>query len=145
MKRIFFISLIFSLLMCHVICFADEDKSDDNITDVSSNKSTLYIRNNHPRKDNLWLQYFPLSTALRKNVVISDVITPESEWENWNGSKVNIHSMKDENAENYDNSHNHYQNFLSEVINFSEGTNAVAIWGDSSAVIDGSKAWEGYF
>lgn len=99
----------------------------------------------HPRNDGIWLQYYPLTTALRKNVVLSDVLTPDSKWENWEGKEIDTHSMSDETAENYDGSHNHYQNFLSEVLNFAPGTNAVAIWGDSSAVVDGSKAWGGFF
>ena len=99
----------------------------------------------HPREDGIWLQYYPLTTALRKNVVLSDVITPDSEWENWEGKEIKTHKMTDETAENYDGNHNHYQNFLSEVLNFSTGTNAVAIWGDSSAVVNGSKAWGGFF
>ena len=115
-------------------------------------KDKIYIRNEkteekvkHPRDDGYWLQYYPLTTALRKNVVISDVITPDSKWENWAGEEVETHSMESENADNYDDSHNHYQNLLSEVLNFSEGTNAVSIWGDSSAVQNGSKAWGGFF
>lgn len=117
--------------------------------DTASAVETLesQLRNNvmHPRNDGIWLQYYPLTTALRKNVVLSDVITPNSKWENWQGKEINTHSMSDETAENYDDSHNHYQNFLSEVLNFAPGTNAVAIWGDSSAVVDGSKAWGGFF
>lgn len=99
----------------------------------------------HPRDDGIWLQYYPLTTALRKNIILSDIITPDSKWENWEGKEIDTHNMSDETAENYDGSHNHYQNFLSEVLNFAPGTNAVAIWGDSSAVVDGSKAWGGFF
>ena len=136
---------VISLVCGGVISNADEIETESKTVSVQSEEDNIYIRGNHPREDNIWLQYFPLSTALRKNVVISDVITPDSQWENWNGDIVNTHSMKNENAENYDDSHNHYQNFLSEVLNFSEGTNAVAVWGDSSAVVNGSKAWGGFF
>lgn len=143
-------AIVISLTCYGIVSSADEmEKGNGNtntvLQSVPSEEANMYIRGNHPRKDNIWLQYFPLTTALRKNVVISDVITPDSQWENWNGDTVNTHSMANENAENYDDSHNHYQNLLSEVLNFSEGTNAVAVWGDSSAVVDGSKAWGGFF
>lgn len=113
-------------------------------TIVSDEDSYEYIRGNHPRESGIWLQYFPLTTALRGNVFISDVITPKSQFEKWDGENTVLHDLDDETAENYDDSHNHYQNLLSEVINFSKGTNAVSIWGDSSAVVDGSKAWGGF-
>lgn len=111
---------------------------------MSDEDSYEYIRGNHPRESGIWLQYFPLTTALRGNVFISDVITPKSQFEKWDGENTVLHDLDDETAENYDDSHNHYQNLLSEVINFSKGTNAVSIWGDSSAVVDGSKAWGGF-
>lgn len=124
---------------------SDQTESESSSLHTQLQRENLFVRGNHPRKDDLWLQYFPLTTSLRKNVVVSDVITPKSEWENWNGEIVSTHKMQDENADNYDGSHNHYQNFLSEVLNFSEGTNAVAVWGDSSAVVNKSKAWGGFF
>lgn len=145
LKRISILVIVFTLSCCGMVSFADEKKDGSAVIDVQSEQTTMYVRGRHPRRDNIWLQYFPLSTALRKNVVISDVITPDSQWENWSGDIVNTHSMDNENAENYDDSHNHYQNLLSEVLNFSEGTNAVAVWGDSSAVVNGSKAWGGFF
>lgn len=134
-----------SLSVANNSAFA-EAPADDTTSTTTLNESTNKLINpEHPRKDGLWLQYYPLSTALRKNVIISDVITPDSQWERWDGSPVATHSMDTETAENYDDSHNHYQNFLSEVLNFASGTNAVAIWGDSSAVVDGSKAWGAFF
>ena len=57
--------------------FADETEiQTENETETPSTQSedsNILIRGNHPRKDNLWLQYFPLTTALRKNVVISEI------------------------------------------------------------------------
>lgn len=141
MKKVCSVFILIAIIFSNITCFAEENDK----TETETEDTVTYIRGNHPRKNDLWLQYFPLSTALRKNVVISDVITPEDEWETWDGTVVNTHNKEDENAENYDDSHNHYQNILSEVLNFSEGTNAVAIWGDSSAVVDGSKAWGGFF
>ena len=120
--------------------YAVENTDEGELQDINN---TDFVR--HPRCDGFWIQYYPLTTALRKNVVISDVITPDSKWENWEGNEIDTHSMSNETAENYDGSHNHYQNFLSEVLNFAPGTNAVAIWGDSSAVVSGSKAWGGFF
>ena len=93
---------VISLVCGGVISNADEIETESKTVSVQSEEDNIYIRGNHPREDNIWLQYFPLSTALRKNVVISDVITPDSQWENWNGDIVNTHSMKNENAENYD-------------------------------------------
>ncbi len=146
MKKIFLmLAVLVSLVCCSITSLADEPETQSEDLGTQAQEPEILIRGNHPRRDNLWLQYFPLTTALRKNVVISDVITPDSQWENWSGEAVGTHSMLNENAENYDDSHNHYQNFLSEVLNFSEGTNAVAIWGDSSAVVNGSKAWGGFF
>lgn len=142
--------LFISILLTSSSVAANNVAFAENSTDAisiyqSSDTSNLLINPDHPRNDGLWLQYYPLTTALRKNIIISDVITPDSQWESWDGSVVSTHSMETETAENYDNSHNHYQNFLSEVLNFASGTNAVAIWGDSSAVVDGSKAWGAFF
>ncbi len=140
------VAVISISLTCYgMVSLADDKEEGNGAVNTQTEQNAMYVRGDHPRKDNIWLQYYPLSTALRKNVVISDVITPDSQWENWSGDTVNTHSMANENAENYDDSHNHYQNLLSEVLNFSEGTNAVAVWGDSSAVVNGSKAWGGFF
>lgn len=122
-----------------------ESQSVSDIEKIAPNESTSIVRNEHPRQDNLWIQYYPLNTALRKNFVISDVITPDSEWEDFAGNPVETHESENETPENYDDSHNHYQNLLSEVLNFKENSNAVSIWGDSYAVADKSKAWGGFF
>ena len=111
----------------------------------NENEVTKIVRNHHPRQDNLWIQYYPLTTALRKNIVISDVISPDATWENYSGIQIDRHRSEIETPENYDDSHNHYQNILSEVLNFQENSNAVSIWGDSYAVADQSKAWGGFF
>ena len=125
------VAVISISLTCYgMVSLADDKEEGNGAVNTQTEQNAMYVRGDHPRKDNIWLQYYPLSTALRKNVVISDVITPDSQWENWSGDTVNTHSMANENAENYDDSHNHYQNLLSEVLNFSEGTNAVAVWGD---------------
>ncbi|CAM4471074.1 hypothetical protein [Paenibacillus tarimensis] len=100
---------------------------------------------NHPRNEGIWPQYTGLDTALRSNWILTDVIEPDSQFENWKGETVKSHDLSNQNPNNYDSVHNHYQNFLSEVWNFKPGTNAVAIWGDSAAIADGSKAWGGFF
>lgn len=140
------IVLILGCILC-VLVFSTISEASEITEEEDNNTENIptYVTEGHPRKDNLWIQYFPLTTALRKNVVISDIITPSSKWEDWSGNNIATHDMSDETAQNYDNSHNHYQNLLSEVLNFSAGTNAVAIWGDSSAVVHGSKAWGGFF
>lgn len=143
------IALFSLVLLACGVSFADsEDEANDTdvqSTEIEDDQITEYIRNNHPRKDGLWIQYYPLNTALRKNFVFSDVITPDSTWENYAGMPIETHIAQDETPENYDDSHNHYQNILSEVLNFKENANAVSIWGDSYAVVDRSKAWGGFF
>lgn len=118
-----------------------DDKRTINITD----DELSIIRGNHPRINGFWPQYTGLDTALRRNVVITDVINPDSQFENWKGQEVETHDQNQQNANNYDSSHNHYQNLLSEVWNFKPNTNAVSIWGDSTAIADGSKAWGAFF
>ena len=112
---------------------------------IANDNKIEIIRGDHPRLIGLWPQYAGLDTALRKNVVITDVINPDSVFENWKGQKEETHDLSNQNADNYDSSHNHYQNLLSEVWNFKPNTNAVAIWGDSAAIADGSKAWGAFF
>lgn len=143
------ILLIITILACSYSYAATPSNTDRQSTvveeEIEQNHSTSIIRNNHPRKDGLWIQYYPLNTALRKNFVFSDVIAPDSTWENYAGAPINTHTSENETPENYDDSHNHYQNILSEVLNFKANANAVSIWGDSYAVADKSKAWGGFF
>jgi len=112
---------------------------------VSTENSIALIRGRHPRLDGLWHQYERLGTRLRANVIISDVINEESNWEFYDGTKTNPVDLSQQTPENYHSTHNHYQNLLSEVSNYFPGTNAVAIWGDSAALVDGASAWGGFF
>lgn len=118
--------------------------AEDSVIRVKDNEDTNYLRGYSPRVDGIWHQYTGLDTALRKNIVFSDVITPSSEFTNYKGDVVKQHDLNDQTAENYDSTHNHYQNVLSEVSNFSKGTNAISFWGDASAVVNGSNAWGGF-
>ncbi|CAH1059498.1 hypothetical protein [Paenibacillus pseudetheri] len=120
-----------------------ENKVSEELTSKIENNTEI-IRGNHPRKEGLWPQYTGLNTALRGNIIFSDIITPDALFENWKGEKIETHDLSKQTAENYDSTHNHYQNLLSEVMNFKEDTNAVSIWGDSAAIANNSKAWGGF-
>lgn len=106
------------------------------------------IRGNHPRKEGIWTQYSHLETGLARNVIISDSISNATPIENWRSEP---HSMQPSpyggklSSEDYRHQHNHYQNLLSEVFNFSDTLNGVAIWGDSGAFVPGAKSWGGFY
>lgn len=112
---------------------------------VDQNLKEVTVRGDHPRNKGIWTQYEGLDTALRSHEILTDVIEPNSQFYNWKGEAVLAHDLKNQNADNYDSVHNHYQNFLSEVWNFKPNTNAVSIWGDSAAIANGSKAWGAFF
>lgn len=103
------------------------------------------VRGSHPRQNGLWIQYNHLTTALRGHVTFSDVLTPGLAWQDYLGRPIRPHDTRGVSPENFDNLHNHYQNLLSEVINFMPGANAVAIWGDAMAADGGAKVWGGFF
>lgn len=87
LKLMLFILLCFNLIFVRNVYANNHDQLDhDNNRNLESN-----INVKSPRKDGIWIQYFPLRTALRKNVVLSDIITPSSKWENWEGKEVNVH------------------------------------------------------
>lgn len=151
-KAVSTVIILWAFLFCFTVCsladaaLAEETTgTEEQVIELEDDQVTEYIRNDPPREDGFWIQYYPLNTALRKNFVFSDVITPDSAWENYAGMPIETHVAQDETPENYDDSHNHYQNILSEVLNFKENANAVSIWGDSFAVVDRSKAWGGFF
>lgn len=106
------------------------------------------LSGNHPRKEGIWTQYSNLGTGLSRNVVVSDSISNATPIEDWRSEP---HTMQDAphgvalSSEEYRHAHNHYQNFLSELYNFSDTLNGVAIWGDSGAFVPGAKSWGGFF
>jgi hypothetical protein len=106
---------------------------------------THVIRGNHPRLEGIWPQYSQLGTGLARNVVISDVVTQDMPLESWRGTATRPAAGDANNPYEYPDAHNHYQNLLSEVWNFSTRTNSVAIWGDSGAFVPGAKSWGGFF
>jgi len=108
----------------------------------------LHIGRIHPRHarfSGIWPQYTGLNTRLRGNIYFSDIVYPEDKWTNWEGKLSQTVDLSLQTPENYHETHNHYQNVLSEVWNFTPGTNAVAMWGDSAAIAHGSLAWGGFF
>lgn len=133
--KMFFLFII-SSSPCNT--FADTQPTNEVLHDVT-------VRGNHPRTEGIWTQYEGLDTALRGHVILTDVIEPTSQFYNWEGKPVPAHDLINQNAENYDSVHNHYQNFLSEVWNFKPNTNAVSIWGDSAAIAKDAKAWGAFF
>lgn len=134
----------YKLSLLLVITFASANVSGDTRS-VNEVLHEVNVRGNHPRTEGIWTQYEGLDTALRGNVFLTDVIEPNSQFYNWQGKPVTAHNLTNQNADNYDSIHNHYQNFLSEVWNFKPNTNAVSIWGDSAAIAQGAKAWGAFF
>lgn len=102
------------------------------------------IHEKHLRRYGIWPQYSGLNTRLRGNVFFSDIISPSDNWTNWKGEPVNVVDLLEQTPENYHDTHNHYQNVMSEVWNFTPNTNGIAFWGDSAAIADGSAAWGGF-
>ena len=124
-------------------------KPNDNtrIVDLRYNGGIDIVRGNHPRLEGMWPQYSNLGTGLGKNFVLSDVVPYDAKVESWKGEPVKAHADNPNRAQDsheYSNSHNHYQNFLSEVWTFSPTVNGVAIWGDSGAFYPGAKTWGGF-
>jgi hypothetical protein len=103
-----------------------------------------YIRGNHPRIEGIWPQYSNLGTGLGKNIIISDVIRNETPIEDWKGKRKKAVQTTFKKEEDYPHSHNHYQNVLSEVWNFTNNINGVALWGDAGAFVPGGKVWGGF-
>lgn len=121
--------------------------TNTRILDFRYNNGIHFIKGNHPRLDGYWTQYSGLKTGLGKNIIISDVLPYDMQVESATGEKMiphddnkNLHQDSNE----YSNTHNHYQNFLSEVWSFSPTVNAVSIWGDSGSFFPGSKSWGGF-
>lgn len=103
------------------------------------------IRGRHPREEGLWVQYLGLNTGLRQNITLTDIIYPDSPWENYEGKEIQPHGDQKVSETNFANTHNHYQNVLSEVWNFKTATNAVSVWGDSASLVNGAKSWGAFF
>lgn len=117
------------------------------IVDLRYQGGINMVRGNHPRLEGIWPQYSHLNTGLGRNFVLTDVLPYDAQVESWKGelkppNPVNTKRALDSNE--YSNSHNHYQNMLSEVWSFSPTVNAVALWGDSGSFYPGSKSWGGF-
>lgn len=111
---------------------------------ATSSDMVSIMRGFSPRAQGIWHQYQYLQTPLRGNVVISDMLHPSDAWYDAFGRPAARFDVTKQTPENYANSHNHYQNLLSEVISFTPGANAVAVWGDSAAVVNSASAWGGF-
>lgn len=103
------------------------------------------LRGNTPLKDGINAWYYGLDTALGGHVYIGDVIDQSSPFHNFKGDRIQPHKKTAETAENYENTHNHYQNLFVQTINKVENVNAVSIWGDSTSIVNGAKSWGGFF
>ncbi len=114
------------------------------VVDLRSNNAVNIIRGHHPRQVGMWPQYSGLTTGLGKNIVLTDVVTPRTPIETWEGAVVPPQSTKFDRAQDYANFHNHYQNLLIETWNFTNNVNAVSFWADSAALTPGAKSWGGF-
>lgn len=110
----------------------NSDQTEDTIS---------LVHDKHPRKVGVWPQYFGMQTRLRGRHYFSDIILPGDEWETYDGKKAAVVDLAEQTPENYHQTHNHYQNVMSEVWNFVPHTNAISFWGDSCALAHGSAAW----
>lgn len=124
----------------------DDDFSIDSLNgkkQTSAKPNSIHPR--HARSFGIWPQYTNLDTRLRGNIYFSDIVYPDDRWTNWEGTASQIVDLSLQTPENYHGTHNHYQNLLSEVWNFTPEANAVAVWGDSAAIAHRSLAWGGFF
>lgn len=129
-KILILLFLQFVILNCYATSNMDENNCLKEVT----------IKGHHPRENGIWTQYEGLDTTLRSHVIVTDVIEPNSQFYNWEGQPVEGTDVKNQNTTNSDRIDNHYQNFLSEVLNYKPNTNAVSIWGDSTAIAKDAKA-----
>lgn len=104
----------------------------------------IETRGNNPLKDGLNAWYYGLDTALGGYKYIGDVVDANTVFHNFKGEPVQIHSPDNETAQNYENSHNHYQSLFVQTTNKVPNVNAVAIWGDSTSIVSGAKSWGGF-
>lgn len=121
--------------------------TNTRIIDLRYGTGLSVIRGNHPRLEGMWPQYSNLNTGLRKNIVVSDVVPYDASVESWKGEfkPVNPENKnRTQTSSEFANTHNHYQNLLSEVWSFSPTVNAVALWGDSGAFYPGARSWGGF-
>lgn len=114
------------------------------VIDFRSNGGINIIRGHHPRRMGQWPQYSNLSTGLGKNIVLTDVVTPRTPIESWEGVPMEPQKTDFERAQDYANYHNHYQNLLIETWNFTDNVNAVSFWADSAALTPGARNWGGF-
>jgi hypothetical protein len=117
------------------------------IIDLRYGEGISLVRGNHPRLEGIWPQYSGWDTGLRKNLVIADVVPYDASVESWKGETKTINpanTNRRQTSDEFANTHNHYQNVLSEVWAFSPTVNAVALWGDSGAFYPGVRSWGGF-
>lgn len=114
------------------------------VIDFRSNGAINVIRGHHPRRIGQWPQYSGLTTGLGKNIVLTDVVTPRTPIETWEGVPMKAQSTDFARAQDYANFHNHYQNLLIETWNFTDNVNAVSFWADSAALTPGARNWGGF-
>jgi len=105
----------------------------------------LDLRGNTPLRDGINAWFYGLDVALGGHKYIGDVVDNTYLFHNYRGEPVGLHNNLEESAENYENTHNHYQNLFVQTINKVKNLNAVSIWGDSTSIVDGAKSWGGFF
>lgn len=115
------------------------------VLDLRHGEGISLVRGDHNRLRGRWQQYGGLRTGLRQNLILSDVITPDAQTYDWQSQPQPYSPARPDDPAAYADSHNHYQNLLSEVWNFNSHINGVAIWGDSAAMAQDGKSWGGFF
>jgi len=103
------------------------------------------LRGHTPLKDGVNAWFYGLNTTLGGHKYIGDVVDHQTRFFNFRGESVELKKRENESAEDYENTHNHYQNLFVQTINKVENVNAVSIWGDSTSIVDGAKSWGGFF
>ncbi len=126
---------ISSLLICMTV---------NSLSNPLGEPQDIQVRGNNPLKDGLNAWYYGLDTALGGYKYIGDVVDKNTIFHNFKGEPVQIHSASSETAKDYENSHNHYQSLFVQTTNQVPNVNAVAIWGDSTSIVDGAKSWGGF-
>jgi hypothetical protein len=117
------------------------------IVDLRYSGGVNMVRGNHPRLEGIWPQYSNLNTGLGRNFIVTDVLPYDAKVETWKGEPIApnpANKNRAQDSQEYSNTHNHYQNLLSEVWAFSPTVNAVALWGDSGSFYPGAKSWGGF-
>lgn len=105
----------------------------------------VVVRGDHPRKSGLWAEYARRSTALRQNIVVSDVVYADSKWEDAHGRPTAPRGVPADRTGGNPDLETDFQNIHSEVWNLAPDTCAIGVWADTLAGARDAGAWGGIF